>query len=78
MADDEDKLRRRALLVRSLSFPVCTIGFTLFGAWLGVLEARGRDSIFPPQLSGGLIGLVIGVVVSAVTATAIDIKWPRK
>ena len=78
MSQQNDKARRRALLVRGLSFPVCSIGFLLLGAWIGGAAARGRDSIFPPRLSGALIGLVISVVIAAIVATAIDIRWPRR
>ena len=76
MAMDEKTARRRRL-VRGLSFPVCTLGGVLLGAWAGEMSGGG-DSIFPPRLAGALAGLVIGVVASAVIATSIDLANRRK
>jgi hypothetical protein len=77
MAYDEKRSRRRKW-VRGLSFPVCTLGGTLLGAFVGEMMRGGGDSIFPPRLAWALIGLVIGVVVSAVIATTIDVANRRK
>jgi hypothetical protein len=77
MAYDE-KLSRRRKWVRGLSFPVCTLGGTLLGAFVGEMMRRGGDSIFPPRLAGALVGLVIGLVAAAVIATSIDVANRRR
>lgn len=78
MPDEKNKTQRRAALARSLSFPVCVSLGTAVGYLIGLAAGRGVDSIFPPQVTFALIGLVIGIVVSAVVATSIDIAGRRK
>jgi hypothetical protein len=78
MADDQSRLGKRARLVRALSFPVCTSAGTAVGYVCGAIAAQGKDAIFPPQISFALLGLLAGVVVSAIVATSIDIFWRHK
>jgi hypothetical protein len=75
---DEAKTARRRRLVRGLSFPVCTLGGTLLGAFVGEMLRGGGDSIFPPRLAWALVGLVIGLVAAAVIATSIDVANRRR
>jgi Na+/proline symporter len=77
MDDESDKSRRRALRIRALSFPVCTVGSTAVGGLIGLARRSGND-IFPLYLIFALIGLVVGVVMSAIVASAIDWKYPRR
>jgi hypothetical protein len=69
---------KRAATLRSLCFPVCTIGFSALGYVSGALLARGKDPILAPQVTLTLLGLFVGLVVAAFSTTVIDVVTRRK